>query len=194
MIVKTILFIAILVVALLDWLAVARGWKKIEYLAKPATMVFLLGYLVFSGGFIETPLAWFGLGLIFSLAGDTFLMVSFYRFSNRWFLPGLAAFLLAHALWECPPCLGDRDCHRPGSYFGPCAAAHRQRGAREGTAADGRPGGDLWDGHHPDAPRCHADPLSGRLENSRLRAGVPGSHPVLFLRYHSGLEQVCQAG
>ena len=99
MIVKTILFIAILVVALLDWLAVARGWKKIEYLAKPATMVFLLGYLVFSGGFIETPLAWFGLGLIFSLAGDTFLMVSFYRFSNRWFLPGLAAFLLAHVAY-----------------------------------------------------------------------------------------------
>jgi len=99
MIVKTILFIAILVVALLDWLAVARGWKKIEYLAKPATMVFLLGYLVFSGGFIETPLAWFGLGLIFSLAGDTFLMVSFYRFSNRWFLPGLDAFLLAHVAY-----------------------------------------------------------------------------------------------
>ena len=96
MIVKTILFIAIMVVALLDWLAVARGWKKIEYLAKPATMVFLFGYLMFSGGSIEAPLTWFGFGLIFSLAGDTFLMVSFYRFSNRWFLPGLAAFLLAH--------------------------------------------------------------------------------------------------
>lgn len=99
MMLRTILFIAILVVALLDWLAVARGWKKVEYLAKPATMVFLLGYLALSGGFIEAPLTLFGLGLFFSLAGDTFLMFSFYRFSNRWFLPGLAAFLLAHVAY-----------------------------------------------------------------------------------------------
>jgi len=96
---KTILFIVIMVVALLDWLAVARGWKKVEYLAKPATMVCLMGYLGLSGGLSETPLSWFELGLFLSLAGDTCLMFSFYRFSNRWFLPGLVAFLLAHVAY-----------------------------------------------------------------------------------------------
>ena len=96
---KTILFIAILAVAVSDWLAVARSWKKVEYLAKPATMVLLLCYLALAGGFGATPLILFGLGLFFSLAGDMFLMVSFYRFSNRWFLPGLVAFLLAHVAY-----------------------------------------------------------------------------------------------
>jgi uncharacterized membrane protein YhhN len=83
-------------VSALDWVAVARGWKKIEYLAKPGAMLVLLGLLVLVGGFRSTPLICFGLGIFFSLAGDTFLMISFYRFSNRWFFPGLAAFLLAH--------------------------------------------------------------------------------------------------
>jgi alkenylglycerophosphocholine/alkenylglycerophosphoethanolamine hydrolase len=96
---KTIILIAVLAAAVTDWLAVARGWKKIEYLAKPATMVILLGYLALAGGFGATPLICFGLGLFFSLTGDVFLMISFYRFSNRWFVPGLAAFLLAHVAY-----------------------------------------------------------------------------------------------
>jgi uncharacterized membrane protein YhhN len=58
-----------------------------------------MGYLGLSGGLSGTPLPWFGLGLFFSLAGDTCLMFSFYRFSDRWFLPGLAAFLLAHVAY-----------------------------------------------------------------------------------------------
>lgn len=93
---KTITIIAVLVMAATDWLAVARGWKKVEYLAKPATMLILLGFLVLAGGFVEIPLMCFGLGILFSLAGDIFLMISFYRFSDRWFIPGLFAFLMAH--------------------------------------------------------------------------------------------------
>jgi len=94
-----LLFLAILVAAVADWVAVAKGWKKIEYIAKPITMVFLFGCLALVGGFSTTPLMFFGLGIFFSLAGDIFLMISYASFSDRWFLPGLAAFLLAHVAY-----------------------------------------------------------------------------------------------
>jgi uncharacterized membrane protein YhhN len=79
-----------------DWLAVAKNWKKLEYIAKPVTMLVLLGLLGLLGGFRSLPLVCFGLGIGFSLAGDVFLMLSYARFSDRWFTPGLVAFLLAH--------------------------------------------------------------------------------------------------
>jgi uncharacterized membrane protein YhhN len=96
---KALIFLAVLVVAGVDWVAVARGWKKTEYIAKPVTMVFLFCYLALSGGFNTTPLVCFELGIVFSMIGDIFLMISYTRFSNRWFLPGLAAFLLAHVAY-----------------------------------------------------------------------------------------------
>ena len=95
----TLLFIAVLAVAAADWVAVAKRWKKIETIAKPMTMVLLFAYLALAGGFDATPLIYFGLGIFFSLAGDIFLMISYARFSNRWFLPGLAAFMLAHVAY-----------------------------------------------------------------------------------------------
>ena len=88
--------ILLFLIAALDWLAVARNWKKLEYLAKPAAMLVLLGMLAVLGGFGSLPLVCFSLGIFFSLTGDVFLMVSYARFSDRWFIPGLAAFLLAH--------------------------------------------------------------------------------------------------
>jgi uncharacterized membrane protein YhhN len=92
-------FILLFMVAATDWVAVAKGWKKVEYFAKPATMILLLGWLALVGGFGSLPLICFGLGVFFSLAGDVFLMISYARFSNRWFVPGLIAFLLAHAAY-----------------------------------------------------------------------------------------------
>ena len=89
-------FILLFLVAAVDWVAVAKGWKKVEYIAKPATMLVLLGLLALVGGFASLPSICFGLGIFFSLAGDVFLMVSYARFSDRWFIPGLIAFLLAH--------------------------------------------------------------------------------------------------
>ena len=59
-------------------------------------MLVLLGLLALVGGFSSLPLICFGLGIFFSLAGDVFLMISYARFSDRWFLPGLVAFLCAH--------------------------------------------------------------------------------------------------
>jgi uncharacterized membrane protein YhhN len=87
----TLLVIAILAIAAIDWIAVAKGWKKIEYFAKPATMVMLFVTLAVVRGFGAIGLIFIGLGIIFSLAGDIFIMLS-----NRWFIAGLGAFLLAH--------------------------------------------------------------------------------------------------
>jgi uncharacterized membrane protein YhhN len=89
-------FILLFLVAVIDWVAVARGWKRVEYIAKPAAMLVLLGLLALACGFSSPPLICFGLGILFSLAGDVFLMLTYARFSDRWFIPGLIAFLLAH--------------------------------------------------------------------------------------------------
>jgi uncharacterized membrane protein YhhN len=86
--------ILVLAVAVVDWLAVAKGWKKVEYAAKPLTLLALFLVFALVGRFGSLPLVFFGLGILFSLAGDVFLM-----FSDRWFIPGLVAFLLAHVAY-----------------------------------------------------------------------------------------------
>jgi uncharacterized membrane protein YhhN len=86
--------LVVLLVAVTDWVAVGKGWKKVEYVTKPATMVVLFALLALIGGFGSVPLICFGLGILFSLAGDVFLM-----FSDRWFIPGLVSFLLAHVAY-----------------------------------------------------------------------------------------------
>ena len=79
-----------LVIAVLDWIAVARKWQKVEYFAKPATMLALLAWLGVNGGF-QGPMSWFALGLLFSLGGDVFLMLP-----HEQFIPGLVSFLIGH--------------------------------------------------------------------------------------------------
>lgn len=91
-----------MIIAMIDWAAVYAGWKKLEYFAKPGAMVALIGWLWAFGG-LEGQLIWFGLGLVFSLAGDIFLMLP-----KEQFIPGLTAFLIAHiayivALNPSPP-------------------------------------------------------------------------------------------
>ncbi len=70
-------------------LAVGKNQRWLEILTKPTVMVVLILYLVSEGGG-QGALVWFVLGLIFSLVGDVFLL-----WPDRWFLAGLAAFLLA---------------------------------------------------------------------------------------------------
>jgi uncharacterized membrane protein YhhN len=79
-----------LIIAILDWIAVARKWKRIEYFAKPATMLALLAWLGVNNGF-QGSMLWFALGLLFSLGGDIFLMLPRERF-----IPGLVSFLIGH--------------------------------------------------------------------------------------------------
>ncbi|HLE81876.1 MAG TPA: lysoplasmalogenase [Dehalococcoidia bacterium] len=76
-------------IAALDWLAVWKRWKRLRYFAKPGVMLALLTWLLSAGG-LQGQLLWFALGLVFSLAGDVFLMLPEDRF-----LYGLVAFLFA---------------------------------------------------------------------------------------------------
>ena len=84
-------WIAALVFAALEALALWKQWLKLEYLAKPAVMIVLFLWLWKSTGLGGASL-WFGLGILLSLIGDILLMISL----DRLFLGGLVAFLLAH--------------------------------------------------------------------------------------------------
>jgi uncharacterized membrane protein YhhN len=79
-----------LIVAVVDWVAVQKRNKPVEYIAKPGVMVVLLIWLWQASAF-QGALLWFGLGLLFSMAGDIFLMLP-----REQFIPGLISFLLAH--------------------------------------------------------------------------------------------------
>ncbi len=88
-------YIAGLGMAVIDWIAVARSDRRLEYAAKPATMLVLIAGLLISGDILSSPLGWLFLaGLFFSLLGDIFLMLP----ANR-FIPGLIAFLIAHLFY-----------------------------------------------------------------------------------------------
>jgi uncharacterized membrane protein YhhN len=77
--------------AVLDWFAVGTGRRKVEILTKPVTMLLLLAWFVLA---IPRPWpamdVWFAAGLAASLVGDVFLL-----HAEKWFVHGLAAFLLA---------------------------------------------------------------------------------------------------
>lgn len=60
------------------------------YIAKPLTIILLFAWLVFRTS-LRGPTAWFGIGLLFSLAGDVFLILP-----PRFFMAGLASFSLVH--------------------------------------------------------------------------------------------------
>jgi uncharacterized membrane protein YhhN len=76
--------------AVLEIVAVSGNIQRLEYFAKPAVMISLFLWLS-SSTLLRGNAFWFGLGLLFSLAGDV-LLISF----EKLFLLGLIAFLLAH--------------------------------------------------------------------------------------------------
>jgi uncharacterized membrane protein YhhN len=77
--------------AVLDWFAVGAGRRKIERISKPATMLLLLAWFVLANPRPWPAVGiWFTAGLAASLVGDIFLL-----YSDKWFVHGLAAFLLA---------------------------------------------------------------------------------------------------
>jgi uncharacterized membrane protein YhhN len=90
----SILAILALVFAALEALALYKKWTRVEWLAKPAVMMCLFIWLVSTVGW-EGAALWFGLGILFSLAGDILLMLSLERF----FLLGLVSFLIAHIFY-----------------------------------------------------------------------------------------------
>jgi alkenylglycerophosphocholine hydrolase len=83
-----------LIFAAAEAIAVSKNIRQLEYIAKPAVMVFLFLWLYTTTG-LQGNTLWFGLGVLLSLAGDVLLMIS----RERLFLPGLVAFLLAHVCY-----------------------------------------------------------------------------------------------
>ena len=77
-----------LVIAVINWLAVAKKWVKLKYITKPAVTLALICWLILNGGF-QGQLLYFVIGLV--LAGDIFLMLP-----NEKFIAGLVSFLFAH--------------------------------------------------------------------------------------------------
>ena len=89
-----IFLIAAVILAALEALAVPKNQSRLEYVAKPGVMIALFLWLWTSSG-LSGALLWFGLGILFSLAGDVLLMLS----PDRLFLAGLVAFLFAHVAY-----------------------------------------------------------------------------------------------
>jgi len=89
-----ILFVLALVFAVLESFALWKGLNKLEYVVKPAVMICLFFWLYLSTG-LQGLTLWFGIGILFSLAGDVLLMISL----DRMFIFGLIAFLLAHVAY-----------------------------------------------------------------------------------------------
>jgi uncharacterized membrane protein YhhN len=77
--------------AVVDWVAVARDNRRVEYVAKPLTMAALVAMTLALDPTDQARWGWFIAAGVFSLAGDVFLMLPRDRF-----IPGLVAFLFGH--------------------------------------------------------------------------------------------------
>ena len=92
-----VLLCAFAVAALADWAAVARRRPDLESVAKPAVLVIL----ILLAWLLRADSVDYGnqllLGLVLSLIGDVLLLGR----SDRHFLAGLIAFLLAHVAYIC---------------------------------------------------------------------------------------------
>lgn len=82
------------VAALVDWWAVARDRRPVEYVFKPLTLAALTATALALDPADPAVRAWFVVALVLSLAGDVLLMLP-----RDLFVPGLAAFLLAHVAY-----------------------------------------------------------------------------------------------
>jgi uncharacterized membrane protein YhhN len=88
--VTTFFFLACLLATLVDWLAVFKRRRGLEYIAKPTVIVLLLAWFL-SNLYLKGETIWFAIGLACSLVGDIMLMLP-----HSLFIQGWLAFLLAH--------------------------------------------------------------------------------------------------
>lgn len=89
----TVFFWLSLLLAVADWIALAKKWRSVRWVTKPGMMVALIIWFTQVGHWTG-PLAAIGLGLVFSLAGDIFLMMP-----KQFFLAGMGAFFLTHLFY-----------------------------------------------------------------------------------------------
>lgn len=80
------------VLAPVDWYAVARGDRRTESWAKPATLVALVAVALLLGATDTSAGAWLLAALVLSLVGDVFLLGD----TDTRFRLGLASFLVGH--------------------------------------------------------------------------------------------------
>jgi len=83
------------VAAVVDWLAVGTRRTAVEYVAKPLTTAGLVAVALTLDPVHADMRTAFVAALVLSLVGDVLLMLP----AERWFVPGLAAFLLAHVAY-----------------------------------------------------------------------------------------------
>ena len=90
-----VLIVATVAVAILDWWAVANDRRQAELVFKPLTMIVLISAaLALTDPASYRSRLFLVLGLVCSLAGDVFLM-----FEERFFVAGLASFLVGHLMY-----------------------------------------------------------------------------------------------
>lgn len=77
--------------AVTDWWATWADRRDVRFVAKPATLAFLIGVAVTLEPVDPAIRTWMVIGLVLSLAGDVFLMLD-----EKWFVAGLGSFLLGH--------------------------------------------------------------------------------------------------
>jgi uncharacterized membrane protein YhhN len=90
-----VLFALTAVVAVADWIAVAQHIRPLEYVAKPLTMVVLIGAVLALEPTSAEARGAFVVALVCSLAGDVFLMTK----RGELFVFGLGAFLAGHVAY-----------------------------------------------------------------------------------------------
>lgn len=91
-------FYLVFIIAIADWFAVWKDKNKLRYLTKPLTLLALILWFTISGGW-QGPTAIFGVGLVFSLAGDIFLLKDIVKFRPFFFQLGLVSFLIVQVLY-----------------------------------------------------------------------------------------------
>jgi uncharacterized membrane protein YhhN len=87
-----LIWVAPAALALVDWYAVARGDRRTETWAKPATLVALIAVALVLGATDTSAGLWLLVALALGLAGDVLLLGA----SDTRFRLGLASFLLGH--------------------------------------------------------------------------------------------------
>jgi uncharacterized membrane protein YhhN len=87
---EKILLVLACLFAVLESFALWKHIHRLEYVVKPAVMVCLFTWLYLSTG-LQGAALWFGVGILFSLAGDVLFL-----FIDRTFIFGLISFLFAH--------------------------------------------------------------------------------------------------
>jgi uncharacterized membrane protein YhhN len=98
----SVLLALFLAVAAMDWVAVHLGSKRLEYVAKPGCMVFLIAAALAMDPADGAARAALVAALVLSMVGDVFLMLPGREPGSdgpNLFVAGLASFLLAHVAY-----------------------------------------------------------------------------------------------